>query len=214
LLKKLALLGILLICSLQGQVPAQRQGLTLRPVLVLVAERDFSFAEFQPVRDGLRAAGLRVAVVSRFWGHDSASCLPAQAVNDSTVVPDLTLLEVDPAVYSGLVVTGGIGSVLYWSDSLTLNLVRTFAQSEDQVLAAIGIGPVLLARAGALIGRRATAYADLRAVKFLEQGGARYENRDCVVDGRVVTAADAAAAGKLVRAVVRLVGSPPAENQH
>jgi protease I len=206
LLRKLALFGILLTCSLQGQVPAPSPDLTLRPVLVLVAARDFSFAEFQPVRDGLRAAGLRVVVACR----DS---LKAQAVNDSLVVPDLTLMEVDPAVYSGLVVVGGIGSVLYWSDSLALGMVRTVAQGEDQALAAIGIGPVLLARAGALNGRRATAHADLRAVKFLEQGGARFENRDCVVDGRIVTAADAAAAGKLVREVVRLIESKAAAGQ-
>ena len=114
LTRRLTLLGVLLTCGLQGQIPAQRQGLTLRPVLVLVAARDFSFAEFQPVRNGLRAAGLRVVVASRgFWGHDSASCPPAQAVNDSTIAPDLMLSEVDPAVYSGLVVIGGIGSVLY-----------------------------------------------------------------------------------------------------
>lgn len=207
MLKKPALLGILLICSLQGQVPAPRQGLTLRPVLVLFAARDFSFAEFQPVRDGLRAAGLRVVVTSR----DS---LKARAVNDSTVIPDLALRDVDPAAYSGLVVIGGIGSVLYWTDSLALGLVRAVAQNEVQALAAIGIGPVLLARAGALNGRRATAYADLRAVKSLEQGGAHYENRDCVTDRRVVTAGDASAAGKLVREVVRLVESPSAGNRH
>ena len=73
---------------------------------------------------------------------------------------------------------------------------------------------MLLAKAGALSGRRATVYADLRAVKFLEQGGARYESRDCVTDGRIVTAADAAAAGKLVQEVVRLIESPPAEGRH
>jgi len=204
---KSALLGVLFVCSLQGQTPVQPQGLALRPVLVLVAARDFSFAEFQPVRNGLRAAGLRVVIA----GRDS---LAAQAVNDSIIVPDLVLREVDPAVYSGLVVIGGIGSVLYWTDSLALGLVRAFVQSEDQALAAIGIGPVLLAKAGALSGRRATAYADLRAVKFLEQGGARYESRDCVTDGRIITAADAAAAGKLVQEVVRLIESPPAEGRH
>jgi protease I len=207
LFRRLALLGILLTCSLQGQAPAQRQGLTLRPVLVLVAARDFSFAEFQPVRDGLRSAGLRVVVASR----DS---IKAQAVNDSTVMPDLALNEVDPTVYSALIVVGGIGSVLYWTDSLALGLVRAVVQSEDQVLAGIGIGPVLLAKAGALSSRRATVYADLRAVKFLEQGGARYENRDCVTDGRVVTAADAAAAGKLVHEVARLIEPPAGENRH
>ena len=121
---KSALLGVLFVCSLQGQAPVQPQGLALRPVLVLVAARDFSFAEFKPVRNGLRAAGLRVVIA----GRDS---LAALAVNDSIIVPDLVLREVDPAVYSGLVVIGGIGSVLYWTDSLALGLVRAFVQSED-----------------------------------------------------------------------------------
>jgi len=166
------------------------------PVLVLVAARDFSYEEYQPVHAGLRAAGLQVLVAS----EDS---LTARAINDSSAKPDVLVRDIDPAGYSALVVIGGIGSVVYWTDSLVLRLVKTFADSKDQVLVAIGIGPILLAKAGALNGRKATVYADFRALKLLEQGGARYVSEDVVIDDRIITATGADVAAKTVRAVVK-----------
>jgi protease I len=189
-----------LVCALGLAAGAGRAmaegGENAKPVLVLVAARDFSFEEFQPVVTGLRNTGLKIAVAA-------SDSLRAQATDDSVVIPDLALRDVDPAAYSGLVVVGGIGSVLYWNDSLVLGLVRSFAEGNRRVLAGIGVGPVLLAKAGVLRGRRATAYADLRAVRFLAEGGAEYVNREIVSDGLIVTASGAAAAGKLVQAVAR-----------
>jgi protease I len=165
-------------------------------VLLLIAARDFSFEEFQPVRDGLQRAGFKVQVAAE-------DTQPARALNDSLVRPDVPVRDVNPADYSGLVVIGGIGSVTYWSDSAALGLVGSFAGSKDQVLAAIGIGPILLAKAGALKGRNATVYADFRAIEFLQQGGARYVSKALVRDDRIVTASDADVAEKLVQAIVK-----------
>jgi len=193
--KNLTLLGALWLFSLGGAVQAGPQ-----PVLLLIAARDFSFEEFQPVRDGLQRAGLTVQVCSE-------DTLPARALNDSLVRPDVVVGKLNPADFSGLVAIGGIGSVTYWSDSAVLGLVSAFAGSDDQVLGAIGIGPILLAKAGALKGRNATVYADYRAIEFLRQGGARYVNKAMVRDDRIVTASDPSTAEQMVQALVKALGS-------
>lgn len=192
--RNLTLLGALWLFSVGEAAVAGPQ-----PVLLLIAARDFSYEEFQPVRDGLQAVGLTVQVCSE-------DTQPARALNDSLVRPDVLVRDANPTDYSALVVIGGIGSVTYWSDSAALGLVRSFAGSKGQVLAAIGIGPILLAKAGALKGRNATVYTDFRAIEFLQQGGARYVSKDVVIDDRIITASDPGVAEKMVQAIAKALG--------
>jgi protease I len=194
MIRNLTLLGALWLFSIGEPALAGPQ-----PVLLLIAARDFSYEEFQPVRDGLLAAGMTVQVCS-------GDTQPARALNDSLVKPDVLVKDANPADYSGLVVIGGIGSVSFWGDSAALGLVRSFAGSKDQVLAAIGIGPILLAKAGVLKGRNATVYTDYRAIEFLQQGGARYVSKSVVVDDRIITTSDPGVAEKMVQALVKALG--------
>lgn len=190
----LVILAMLFLFSITEQALAGPQ-----PVLLLIAARDFSYEEFQPVRDGLQRAGLLVQVAA-------GDTLPARALNDSLVEPDVLVKDANPADYSGLVVIGGIGSISYWSDSAALGLVKAFAGSQNQVLGAIGIGPILLAKAGVLNGRKATVYADYRAIDFLRQGGTRYVSKALVIDDRIITASDTSVVGKMAQAIVKALG--------
>jgi protease I len=200
--RNLTLLGALWLFSIGEAALAGPQ-----PVLLLIAARDFSYEEFQPVRDGLQRVGLTVQVCSE-------DTQPARALNDSLVRPDVLVRDANPTDYSALVVIGGIGSVTYWSDSAALGLVRSFVVARGEgrhgglpLLGAIGIGPILLAKAGVLKGRNATVYADFRAIEFLQQGGARYVSKDVVIDDGIVTGSDAGVAEKMAQALAKLLGS-------
>ena len=166
-----------------------------RPLLILLAARDFDYQEYRTVRDGLQRHQLGAVCVSTDSGV-------ARAANDSLVRPDIALAAVDPGQFAGLAVVGGIGAARLWDDSLVLARVRSFAQDSAQVIGAIGTGPIVLAKVGVLTGRRATVIGDPRAVRLLTGLGVRLVRAEVVTDGRFVTANTAAAGARFVDALV------------
>jgi protease I len=74
-----------------------------------------------------------------------------------------------------------------------------------RVVAAIGIAPITLARAGLLKGRKATVFHERNAIEWLRQAGARFSFRDLVVDRNVITAASAEQARAFGRTIARIV---------
>jgi len=117
---------------------------------------------------------------------------------------DLALRDVKVEDYSGIAIIGGSGAALHWDDSLLQARCREFAAS-GKVVAAIGIAPVTLARAGVLTGRRATAFRDRATVDWLRQAGARYSFRGVVADRNIITAASSDQARAFGSAVAKAV---------
>jgi protease I len=100
---------------------------------------------------------------------------------------DLALRDANAADYAGLVLIGGSGAALYWDDSLLQARCREFA-ANGKVVAAIGIAPVTLARAGVLKGRSATAFRDRAVVDWMRKAGAKYCFKGVVTDRNLITA--------------------------
>ncbi|MEO0107998.1 MAG: DJ-1/PfpI family protein, partial [candidate division WOR-3 bacterium] len=168
------------------------------PVLVVIAQRDFDFDEYRNTVRGLGAGGCSVVVAAK-------ETLPAIGHNDSLVKPDIALDQVESSEYSGVVVIGGIGSVLLWDDSLFHQILLRFANSGHQVVAGIGLAPVALAKAGVLQGRRTAALLDAKAKRALEQAGARFVFRGLAVDGFFITANGPKAGWALGRRVASMI---------
>jgi protease I len=172
-----------------------------RSILVLIAQKDFDYGEYHNTTACLRELGDEVVTVS-------ADTVLASAMNDSTVKPDLALKMVAPERYQALIVVGGIGSVLFWQDSLVLQFVRNFALKKAHVVGAIGLGPITLAKTGVLKGRTVTVYNDAKAATLVEDGGARIQFRDVVTDGNIVTATGGEAGRRFAEAVDRQLKKP------
>lgn len=168
-------------------------------VLVFLPQHLFSSNEYEGVTRTLARRGAYVKLVAT----DSGVCGGLSGV---VVMPDFTLTGVRPADFAGLVLIGGPGHNLYWDDSLLHARCREFVEA-GKVVAAIGIAPITLARAGVLAGRNATVASDPYAVKFIREKGARYRFKPVEVDRLVVTASDAAQSGEFARAVARLISS-------
>jgi protease I len=177
--------------------PAPTSGDPARSVLVFLPQQFFSNDEFDPVLRQLSSAGISVKVAA-------AETTAAVSTKRVLVNPDISLAGARAADFAGIVLIGGSGASLYWDDTLLQSRCREFAEA-NKVVAAIGIAPVTLARAGVLKGRRATVYRDRDAFGYLRQNGARLSSRELVVDRNIVTAANQGQARAFGRAVAAAV---------
>ncbi len=98
---------------------------------------------------------------------------------------------VTPENYDILIFAGGPGAKVYLQDTEVHDLVWSF-YSQSKVVAAICIAPSILANAGILTGKKATAYPDQK--ENLVTKGAYWLDEPVVVDGHIVTASGPEAA--------------------
>ncbi|MBV9439123.1 MAG: type 1 glutamine amidotransferase [Candidatus Eremiobacteraeota bacterium] len=169
-------------------------------VACLVCE-GFEWAELdQPVR-ALRDAGAVVDVISErrgpvrgFEHHDP----------NGTVEANLTFDEAQPSRYDALLLPGGALN----ADLLrTIRQARAFAQAfdrEGKPIAAICHAPWVLASAGVVDGRTLTSYYTI--ADDLRNAGARWVDREVVVDRNLVTARKPSDLPAFQRALARLIG--------
>jgi protease I len=120
----------------------------------------------------------------------------------------ISLEEVEPAAYDGIVIVGGAGSPSYlWNDDLLVRLVKMF-YGAGKVTAAICLSPVVLARAGILKGKRTTYFESPSSDREMKKSGALLEKTPVVTDGRIVTGNGPAASKEFAEAVVHALTSP------
>jgi protease I len=100
------------------------------------------------------------------------------------VAVDMTLDEVNPDDYAILILPGGAAPALVRKDPKSLEIARSFF-TRIKPVAAICHGPQILISAGLLQGRHVTCYKSV--ADEMKGAGARYEDREVVVDGNLVT---------------------------
>ena len=175
-----------------------------RAVLVYLPQQLFNAQEFEPALRRLSLAGIETRQVAADSGV-------AVSMSQLVVRLDLALHNVNVADYAGLVLIGGSGAAIYWDDTLLQTRCREFAGS-GKVVAAIGIAPVTLARAGVLEGRKATAFRDRATVDWLKQAGAKFSFKGVVADRNIITAQSSEQARAFGQAVADAVLNGKARN--
>jgi 4-methyl-5(b-hydroxyethyl)-thiazole monophosphate biosynthesis len=130
------------------------------------------------VIDILRRAGVEVTVAGLAPG-------PVRASRGTVLVPDVDLDAVKDETWDMVVLPGGLpGADHLENDPRILDLLRRQA-GEDRHLAAICAAPKVLARAGLLQDREATAFPGV--LEALEGAGVRLRSDPVVADGKIVT---------------------------
>jgi len=124
-------------------------------VLVPLAE-GFEEIEATAILDVLRRAGVEVVLAGLRPG-------PTTGSHGITLVPDVSLDDVDPLDFDMLVLPGGMpGTTHLMEDERVLAAVRAL-HGRGRTTAAVCAAPMVLARAGILGGVEVTAHPSVRA---------------------------------------------------
>ena len=116
-----------------------------------------------------------------------------------TIEKSLAFEEVQASKYAMLIFVGWGGAYEeYFQNEQYLNLAR-----EAKAIAAICIAPSLLSDSGLLKGKQATGWDDgfWTQIKYLEQNGAIFKDKEVVQDWNLITANGPAAATKFARTI-------------
>tara|TARA_R110002020_G_scaffold134702_1_gene300835 strand:+ start:1023 stop:1550 length:528 start_codon:yes stop_codon:yes gene_type:complete len=150
--------------------------------IAILATNGFEQSELMDPREKLKNAGFTVEVVSpesgsiRGWkGKDWGESVDVDVALSSAKAQD----------YDALVLPGGVIN----PDQLRINkaaldFVRSFA-ADNKPIAAICHAPWLLAETGIAKGRDLTSWPSVRT--DLENAGSRWQDKEVVVDGNLIT---------------------------
>jgi protein deglycase len=152
----------------------------------------FEVIEAATVLDVLHRVRVPVTVAA----HDMSSV----ASHNFLIVPDMTLDDVNPADFDLLVVLGGEGALRLKDDARVRRIVEAM-DAKGAFLAAICRGPIVLAAAGVLEGKRVTCSPSARD----ELAGATYVDERVVVDGHVITSRLPGTAMEFALALVKVL---------
>lgn len=158
------------------------ENLERKNIVMVVAFRDFRDEEYFVPKQLFFVAGGNVKTASNKKGIAVGS--------DGGQVPiDFLISEIDLSQFDAVVFIGGSGALECLDNRDSYKLAKN-AISQKKVLAAICIGPAILAKAGVLERKKATVWStpmDKSAIKILEDNGAIFEDKPVVVDGKIIT---------------------------
>lgn len=166
-------------------------------ILFLIAPKEFRDEEILVPYDYLKKAGFKPLIAS-------ADTTEALGILGAKIKPDISLKEIDTLKLTGMVLVGGPGSVIYWDDSLVHTYSRHFFKNK-KLLAAICLAPVTLARAKVLTNRSATVFRDRATISEFKKYGVKYQDKDVVIDGLIVTASGPKASEKFAKAIEKVL---------
>lgn len=173
-----------------------------KKVAIIIAPRDFQDKEYFGTREVLESAGVKIIVAS-------ARKETTIGVFGGEVEADLALSEMNITDYDAAIFIGGGGALKYLDNEISRHLIQQ-AVSQNKILAAICISPVILAKAEALKNKKATVWSsplDKSPVKILKENGAEYLDEDVVVDGKIITANGPSSARKFGEKIVELLNN-------
>jgi len=173
--------------------PSDKHELSGKRILMVIAPDKFRDEELFTPREYFLARGAKVEVASSASGEVSGMLGRAYR-------PEKKLSEVKADDYDAIIFVGGVGAQAYYDNPDALKLAQSAFQ-KGKVIGAICLAPGILAKAGVLKGRSATAFRSAR--KILVEGGARFIERHCVRDEKIITADGPAAAKEFAATITQ-----------
>lgn len=138
-------------------------------------------------------------------GHQvkTASILRSKASGSkgALINVDFGISEINPDFFEVVVVVGGPDSPTLAQNEQVINFIEK-ANSRGKIMSAICLGPMTLARAGVLAGKKATVYPDIRGIRAIRENGGVYFDEKVMVDGKIITANGPESAEEFAKAVL------------
>ncbi len=187
---------VALALGLVGCGAEEQPSLAGRKALFIIAPKGFRDEELQVPTATLKARGCEVTVAS-------LTTDVATGMLGARVKPEIALDEARPANYDLVVFVGGVGAKVYF-DHPRAHAIAKEAAAAGKLLGAICIAPSVLARAGLLKDKTATAWPSQR--RDLVANGAKWDEGPAVRDGKVITANGPKAARRFADLLVEALG--------
>ena len=162
---------------------------------LIISADNFEDSELLVPYYRLKEAGIEVVLASMKTGS-------IRGKHDYEVTVDRLLDEINPRDFDILILPGGKAPEKVRKEPKALEISRFFFEHKRPV-AAICHGPQTLISAGLLRGRRATCYSSV--VGELREAGAKYEDKEVVVDGNLVTSREPADLPAFMRETMQLI---------
>ena len=149
-----------------------------KKVLFIIAHEDFRDEELKNPRTLLESKGAKTTIASNQPGE-------AKGMLGMKVKIDITLDKVNVDDYAAIVFVGGSGSEVLFENTQAHRIARE-AFKKGKIIGAICMAPSILAHAGILKGKKATAYSS--EAETLKTSGATYTGAQVEQDGLLITA--------------------------
>lgn len=166
----------------------------------LVAADGVEDSELQVPYDRLRQEGHQVTIV----GLERGKRILGKSGKELVGV-DATPAEVKSTDFDAVVIPGGHAPDRLRMDAGIVDFVSDFGR-DNKPVAAICHGPSLLIEADLVEGRRLTSWPSIRT--DLVNAGARWEDRDVVRDGNLITSRNPHDLDAFCRAILEVVEAP------
>ena len=166
-----------------------------KSILMIIAPEGFRDEEFLEPMEVFEEQKIHVTVASK--GVKEAKGKLGAVVH---VDKDISAVTVDE--YAAVVFVGGPGAKSYFDDTDALSIAKE-AYEKDKIVAAICIAPSILANAGVLEAKKATAFHTQS--KNLEDSGADYTGADVEIDGKIITANGPASSVRFAAEIVEAI---------
>lgn len=176
------------------------QNISDKKVAMIIAFKDFRDEEYFVPKEILEGAGAEIKTVSNQTGE-------ALGVDGGEAKVDLLIDNLNPADFDAIVFIGGSGCLKELDNENSYKAAKE-AVSQQKVIAAICISPVILAKAGILKGKKAAVWSsslDKSPIRTLKDNKATYQDDEVVIDGKIVTASGPSAAEKFAEAIIELL---------
>ena len=161
-----------------------QNNIRMKKVLFILAKEGFRDEEFFTPAEILKNAGNQFFVAS-----DAPAGKIAIGANGGDIKIDFDYKNINPVDFDLIVFVGGPGALKYLNNEISYQIARKTIEAGKK-LAAICIAPTILARAGVLKGKRATAWTSAlnkKSIDILKENGAIYEDKP-VVEDEIITA--------------------------
>ena len=167
--------------------------------IAMVLAEDFEDSEFRKPYDALREAGHIVEVLGIEQGVSVTGKKGHEKIKIEAAASDC-----DPEDYDALVIPGGYSPDHLRTDKGVVELVRGMVAG-GKLIAAVCHGPQLLIEVDAVKGKQLTSWPSVK--KDLENAGAKWVDKEVVVDGQLITSRKPDDLDAFSAAILKALGS-------
>jgi len=169
-------------------------------ILMVIASKNFRDEEYFIPYEVFQKEGAKITTASSIEGD-------IIGIEGGEARSTLILNEVKIKNFDAVVFIGGDGAVEYFNNNDAHRIVQEM-ENLHKVVAAICIAPIILAKAGILVGRNATVWSSLmnkNNIKELEDSGCSVSGERVVKDKKIITADGPAVSKKFAEEIVETI---------